>query len=222
MLRKRQIKRIIAVSAIVIAVGVTAAILVSRHLILESASGRTYDSVDVVPNHKVALVLGCRRYLDSGGENKFFANRIRAAQALYKAGKVDYILVSGDNHCVDYDEPSAMKQALMELNVREEHIMCDYAGFSTLDSVVRANRVFLEDSFIVVSQQFHNERAIYISRHHGIDAIGFNATEVNAYNGFMTRCREQLARVKTVLDVHVINRQSRFLGEPIVIGGDEA
>jgi SanA protein len=74
----------------------------------------------------------------------------------------------------------------------------------------------------VVSQQFHNERAIYTSRHHGIDAIGFNATEVDAYNGFMTSCREQLARVKTVLDVHVINRQSRLLGEPIVIGGDEA
>ena len=118
-----------------------------------------YTDIAEVPAHKVGLLLGTNPYLRSGAPNKYFLYRIDAAVALYKAGKIEYILVSGDNHRNDYNEPEAMKQALMNNGIPEERIVLDYAGFRTLDSVVRAKKVFGNDTFIVISQRFHNERA---------------------------------------------------------------
>ena len=120
-----------------------------------------YTQVAEVPAHKVGLLLGTNPYLKSGAPNKYFLYRIEAAVALYKAGKIEYILVSGDNHRNDYNEPEEMKQALMARGIPEEHIILDYAGFRTLDSVVRAKEVFGNDTFIVISQRFHNERALF-------------------------------------------------------------
>jgi SanA protein len=193
-------------------------IIVSSCAISRAAKGRVYDSVKDIPKRKVGLVLGSSKHLADGSGNLFYAYRVAAAAELFRSGKVDYLLVSGDNHVATYDESSDMKNSIATLGVPTNAIYCDYAGFRTFDSVVRAKKVFGEDKFTVVSQRFHNERAIFIARAMGIDAIGYNAQEVDAFNGFRTKLREKLAKVKAVLDVYVLRTKPRFLGEQIAIG----
>ncbi|SUH34826.1 SanA protein [Salmonella enterica subsp. enterica] len=114
-----------------------------------------------------------------------------------------WLLVSGDNGKKEYDEPSAMQQALIAKGVPEAAIFCDYAGFSTLDSVVRARKVFGENRITIISQAFHNQRAIWLAQQYGIDAIGVNAPDLNKRHGTYTRLREKLARVSAVLDAKI-------------------
>ena len=160
-----------------------------------------YTDTAEVPAHKVGLLLGTNPYLRSGAPNKYFLYRIEAAVQLYEAGKIEYILVSGDNHRNDYNEPEEMKKALMERGVPEANIILDYAGFRTLDSVVRAKKVFGKERFLIISQRFHNQRALYLAQHHHIEAVGFNAQDVTAYYGLKTRVREYLARFKLFIDL---------------------
>jgi SanA protein len=210
-------KRKLAILAAVGVVLVVAAILVSGALIRSSANGRLYSAVESIPHRHAGLLLGCASTLSDGRTNLFFTYRIEAAAALFKAGKIDCLIVSGDNHVAGYDEPSDMKQALMNLGIPSDQIYCDYAGFRTLDSVVRARAIFGQTNITVISQGFHNQRAIYIARHEGVDAIGFSARDVDSFNSFRTRVREQLARVKTVLDVCLLGTGPKFLGPHIEI-----
>lgn len=190
----------------------------ARALIRAAAQGRTYSDVSLIPHRRVGVLLGCSRRLANGRTNLFFTRRVTAAATLFKANKIEYIIVSGDNRVAGYDEPTDMKQALVERGVPAERIYCDYAGFRTLDSIVRARAVFGQTAITVVSQEFHNQRAIFIARQEGIDAVGFNAREVTSVGGVRTTLREQLARVKAVLDVHVLGTRPRFLGPRIEIG----
>ena len=194
------------------------AILGSGIVIRLSAKGRTYSDVSSIPCRRVGILLGCSKYLSGGRTNLFFSNRILAATQLFEAHKVDYIIVSGDNHTVGYDETTAMKESLLAAGLPADRIYCDFAGFRTLDSVVRAKEVFGQSSITVISQAFHNQRAIYIAKNKGMDAIGFNAGEVTSYGSLRTKLREQLARVKAVLDVSLLRTQPKFLGPRIVIG----
>jgi SanA protein len=156
--------------------------------------------------------------LANGATNPFFRNRVAAAAELYHAGKVDYLLVSGDNHVTTYDEAEDLKNSLIALGVPRERIYCDYAGFRTLDSVVRAREVFGQTQITVVSQAFHNRRAIFIAGHRGLDAVGFNAPGVGVYASFATRCREELAKAASIVDIYVLQRQPKFLGPKVPIG----
>lgn len=160
-----------------------------------------YSDVNAVPTCEVGLLLGTNPYLKNGQPNKYFLYRIEAAVQLYEAKKIQYILVSGDNHRNDYNEPEEMKKALMQRGVPEANIILDYAGFRTLDSVVRAKKVFGKERFMIISQQFHNQRALYLAQHHHIEAVGFNAQDVTAYYGLKTRVREYLARFKLFIDL---------------------
>jgi SanA protein len=135
---------------------------------------------------------------------------------LFKEGKVDFILVSGDNSTKDYDEPSTIKVDLIKKGIPSNKIYLDYAGFRTLDSVVRCKKIFGQSSITIISQQFHNERAIYIAKLKDIEAVGFNAKDVSVQYGFKTRLRERLARVKMVLDL-IFDKKPKFLGEKIEI-----
>ena len=193
----------------------------SGALVRRAALGRTYDDIAAMPVRKVGLVLGCVSCLADGRRNLFFDYRVQAAAALFHAGKVRYLIVSGDNHIRTYDEATDMRDELIRLGVPAERIQCDYAGFRTFDSVVRAKEVFGEAELTVISQRFHNERAIFIAQHKGLDLLGFNARDVNAHDGFLTLCREQLARVRTVLDVYVLPTRPHFLGPKIRIGPTE-
>jgi SanA protein len=186
--------------------------------IVRRAGVPTYDTVAQAPKNRVGLVLGCGRFVSASRENLFFTNRIEAAWRLFEAGKVEYLLVSGDNHVAGYDEPTDMKLALVALGVPAERIVCDYAGFTTLDSIVRAKEVFGQAAVTIISQKFHNERAIYLARTHGLEAVGFNAEDVGLRRGLKTYVREAASRVKAVWDVNVWRRQPKFLGEPVRIG----
>ncbi len=195
-----------------------AALLGYSEWTVSDARHYTYDDVDAVPYNRVALVLGTSKYLIGGSPNHYFKYRIKAAAELYNNGKVDYILVSGDNATVQYNEPRQMRRALIQAGIPASAIYSDYAGFRTLDSIVRAKEVFGQARFTVVSQAFHNERAIFIARHFGIEAIGFNALDPSAYQGIRTRVREVFARLMGLLDLYVLDKGPKFLGEPIVIG----
>lgn len=185
--------------------------------IISFAKDRLYDNTADIPHNHAALLLGTSPTGRHGGPNPFFYARIRACAALYASGKIDKIIVSGDNRRVTYNEPLEMKKALMEAGVPVEDIILDYAGFRTFDSVIRAKEVFGQSSFIVVSQRFHNERAVFIAGKKGIDAIGFNAGDVGLRYGFMTYFRECFARCKVFLDL-VVGMKPHFLGEPVDIG----
>lgn len=196
-----------------------AALLGYSEWTVSDARHYTYDDVNAVPYNRVALVLGTSKYLIGGSPNHYFKYRIKAAAELYNNGKVDYILVSGDNATVQYNEPRQMRRALIQAGIPASAIYSDYAGFRTLDSIVRAKEVFGQAHFTVVSQAFHNERAIFIASHFGIEAVGFNAVDPSAYQGIKTRVREVFARLMGLLDLYVLDKGPKFLGEPIVIGG---
>ena len=178
-----------------------------------SAEGRCFDAVEGVPEAPVAVVLGTSARLADGRANLFFLPRMEAAAALFKARKVKALIVSGDNGTQGYDEPTDMKRVLMQMGVPAEKVVCDYAGFRTLDSVVRAKEVFGQQRMIFVSQRFHNARAIYLAQAFGIEAYGMDAKDVPVALSVKTFLREKLACVKAVLDVNVLGTQPRFLGE---------
>ena len=178
-----------------------------------ASSGRVYSkaTVDAIPSVRAAVVLGCSRTVSGGLGNLYYQRRIRAAAELYAAGKVRAVVVSGDNHVRSYDEPTDMKADLVACGVPVDRIVCDYAGFRTLDSVVRARKVFGLEEFVVVSQPFHVRRAVFIARGFGINAVGYEAEDVSGRHSVKTCLREQLAKIAAVIDV-VIRRRPKFLG----------
>src|ERR1041385_4565145 len=192
-------------------VAVGAIFFAARRIEGVSASALKLD-ISALPHEHVGLVLGCSPVVRSGAPNWYFENRIATAAALFQAHKVDYLLLSGDNHASNYDEPTAMKQALVRRGIPQNRIVLDYAGFSTLDSIVRAKKVFGLSEFCVITQREHALRAIYIAKANDIKAVAFPAKDVPMLSGLRTRIRESLARVRTLLDVHVLGRKPHFLG----------
>ncbi|NUM50875.1 MAG: YdcF family protein [Flavobacteriales bacterium] len=176
-----------------------------------------YSDINTVPSHKAALVLGTSKYRSNGEKNLYFLYRIQAAALLYKTHKVTYIIVSGDNSTMQYNEPNTMKKELIKLGIPDSVVYLDFAGFRTLDSVVRCKEIFDQKEFIIVSQKFHNERAVFLARKHHIEAIGFNAKDVDAYYGFKTNLREYFARIKVFIDL-ITGKEPKFLGEKIELG----
>ncbi|WP_431109649.1 SanA/YdcF family protein [Winogradskyella poriferorum] len=197
--------------ALLIIVVISIGVVSTYHWMSFKTRYQVYDSVNAIPKNKVGLLLGTGKYAASGNINLFYKYRIDAVVKLYKAGKIEYILVSGDNSRKDYDEPTDFKKDLIAKGIPEDRIFLDYAGFRTLDSVVRAKEIFGQTSITIISQKFHNQRAIYIAKQYSINAVGFNAKDV--YNSHF---REYLARSKASLDL-VFNVQPKFLGEKIVI-----
>jgi SanA protein len=151
----------------------------------------------------------------NGRENLYFRYRIDAAVRVWKSGKLETLIVSGDNRSRYYNEPEKMKQALIERGIPEERIVCDFAGLRTLDSVVRAKEIFGADSMLFISQRFQNERAIYLAKANGIEAYGFNARDVETQAGWKTKIREVGERVKMWLDVNFLNTRPIHLGEKV-------
>lgn len=165
-----------------------------------------------VPQARVGLVLGCSEFVADGRHNLFFDRRMAAAAALFHANKVSYLLVSGDNSRPNYDEPSAMRRALERAGVPSSRIVLDYAGFRTLDSVVRAKDVFGVKEVVFVSQHFHNLRAVYLARAHGMVAYGYDAKDVGGVGGLWPKLREVASRAFAVLDVQVLGTTPRYGG----------
>ena len=182
--------------------------------IKKSAKGKVYTSVDDIPYSRVGLLLGTARNTKRKGfMNPYYKYRIKAATDLMKAGKIKYLVISGDNGRKEYNEPEMMRDDLIKAGIDSSSIYLDYAGFRTFDSMVRLKEVFGQDSVTVISQLFHNERALFIASKEGIVANGFNAKDGYA-EGVMLR--EKLARVKVFVD-YLIATKPKFLGKKIVI-----
>jgi SanA protein len=197
-----------------------AALLVSAdRACARAANDRVFRSVADVPEREVGLVLGTSRETRRGKANLHFNQRIEAAAALYRAGKVRHLLVSGDNHIASYDEPDDMRAALVAAGVPASAITCDYAGFRTLDSVVRAKEIFGLSHCTIISEGFHCPRALWIAQRHGLDAIAFAAPDVGLKSwSLRADIREQLARSWCAVDLYLLHRGPKFLGpkEPIL------
>jgi len=195
-----------------------AVIFICNEWVERSTKNKVFDNVSDIPTNKVGLLLGTIEILPNGRRNLYFDFRIQATVDLYKAGKIKYIVASGDNHTKSYDEPTAMKEALMRKGIPESAIYLDYAGFRTLDSVVRCSEIFGQKGFTIISQLFHNQRAIFLANSKDLKAVGFNARNVSRRYGLKVILREYLARVKAVLDIYILRKKPKFLGPPVEIG----
>ncbi len=209
----RKIGILIVTSGVILLVG----ILVCNFIIEKHAEPFIYNQIDKIPFKKTGLLLGTSPYLSNGNQNLYFQYRIEAAAKLYKEGKIQYILASGDNQHINYNEPVKIKQALIKKGIPKEAIYLDYAGFSTYESIVRCKKVFQEDDITIISQEFHNERALYIAQAMNMNAIAFNAKDPMSTDH--VKIREFFARAKALIDVHILKKQPKFLGQPILIGG---
>ena len=192
------------------------AVYYSNLRVEKAAKDRLYSDFQKIPYRKVGLVLGTAKFLQGGLVNPYYRYRIDAAIQLIRKGRVKYLIVSGDNSRQDYNEPEQMRMDLVAAGVDSTRIYLDYAGFRTFDSMVRLKEVFSQDSVTVISQRFHNERALFIASREGIDAIGFNAEDVSSDIGYKVQIREKLARVKLFLDF-AFGKQPKFLGPKVQI-----
>lgn len=185
-------------------------------LISYTTDDKVYASLNDLPHYDTALVLGTSKYLGKV-LNDYYSNRISAAIELYHQSKVTDFLLSGDNAHRSYNEPWTMKRDLLKAGVPEEAIHLDYAGFRTLDSIVRAKKIFDTNEFVIVTQKFHCERALYIANHYNIKAVCLAVPGPQQYSGAWIRFREVFARAKAMLDLYVFATQPKFLGpkEPI-------
>ncbi len=186
------------------------------YIIQIKTENKLFDKMSLIPYNKVALVLGTSKKLSNGNINLYFKYRVNAAVRLFNSGKIKYILVSGDNGIDGYDEPTDFKNELIKKGIPTERIYLDYAGFRTLDSVVRANKIFGQNSITIISQKFHNERAVFLAELKGLKAVGFNAKSVSRKYGIKVYLREYLARTKVFIDI-IYHVKPKFLGNPIQI-----
>lgn len=181
-------------------------IIVCHYIVVVNASGKTYDNVEEIPHNKVGLLLATSPITPGGAHNYYYENRIKAADELFKAGKIDFIIASGGDYTRSQkngsDEPAAIRDSLIARGIPDERIILDYEGLRTLNSIAKAKQVYDLDSLTLISQKYHNERAIYIANRYGIQAVGYNAKPSPIRrNRIKNSLREFLARPKMFLDI---------------------
>lgn len=215
-LDRKKIKKVIYAIAIFV-IAVFSLFLLVNHLVYKEGQGKIYDA-EAVPQKQVALVLGAGVH-ENGSLSDMFRDRNDVAIELYKSGKVQKILVSGDHGRKEYDEVNAAKEYLLSNGVEGKDIFLDHAGFDTYDSIYRARDIFQVDSMIIVTQGYHLPRALYIAKSLGMDAVGADA-ELRTYGREDYRnFREKFAVAKACLDV-ASGAKPKFLGEAIPISGE--
>jgi SanA protein len=181
--------------------------------LVQRSSGRVTQVAAQVPEAPVALVLGTSRNLASGLINAHWKMRMDAAAALWKAGRVKQILVSGDNRKSDYNEPRDMRDGLVERGVPANVIKMDLAGLRTLDSVIRAKEIFGVTRCVIVSDDFHLPRAIWLADRRGMTVTGFRGPALSWELSGKTRIREWLARINAALEEWVLGTGATHYGE---------
>ncbi|GAB1857537.1 ElyC/SanA/YdcF family protein [Flavobacteriaceae bacterium MHTCC 0001] len=207
----RYLKKIAKLSVVAIII-----LVLIDFIIVQNAKPFAFDDIKHLNTNKVGLVLGTGKYTQQGRINLYYKYRLEAAIKLYNSGKIEFILVSGDNGRKDYDEPSDFKNDLIKRGIPKNKIYLDYAGFRTLDSIVRAKKVFGLSQFTIISQKFHNERALFLAQHFDIDAIAFNTRDTTGRYSIKTHLREYLARTKAVIDI-LLHVKPKYLGKKIEI-----
>lgn len=203
----------------VISIAASAAVIFYCNFrVTQLSKGKIYTEPGSIPYHKTGLLLGTTKFLSNNRINPFYRNRIAAATDLMKAGKIKYLVISGDNSRADYNEPGMMKADLVANGIDSNLVFLDYAGFRTFDSMERLKKIFGQDSVTVISQKFHIERALYIASRTGITAVGYTARDAGNNADFRVGIREKLARVKLFTDF-LFGVKPKFLGPPVVIPG---
>jgi SanA protein len=194
----------------------TAGIGTINYYVDHTTKNQLYSDINLIPKNKVGLLLGTAKYTDKGRKiiNVYYQNRIDAAVALYMAGKIDFIIVSGDKSRDHYNEPAIMRDDLLARGVPGGRIFMDNAGFRTLDSILRCRDIFGQDHITIISQEFHNQRALFIANHKGVTAIAYNAKDGQSFGDAIIR--EKLARVKMGFDL-LLNKQASYYGERVEI-----
>ncbi len=188
-------------------------LLVTNIWIMWETAGKIYKEAEEVPDTDVGLVLGTSKRSAGGGDNAFFTTRMEAAANLYHSGKVKHLILSGDNETRYYNEPVDMRNALLELGIPKEDMTLDFAGFRTLDSIVRCKEIFGQKKIVIVTQQFHAYRALFISNFYEIEAVTFAANDAGRPGMASVVSREWLARPKAILDLYLLKQPPKFLGE---------
>lgn len=202
----RVAKRIIKGGIVLVFLGATV-VLICNWWVVYNTRNQTYFDIQKLPANDIGLVLGTSKFVRTGKENLFFRYRMEATARLWKEGKVKYLILSGNNDSEYYNEPVDMQRALIKLGVPASVMTLDYAGYRTFDSVVRCKDVFNQEKITVISQNFHNARALYIGNHEGMEAIAFAAQDVPDGYSLRTLIREYLARPYALLDVYVLRPQ---------------
>ncbi|WP_428943525.1 outer membrane permeability protein SanA [Pantoea sp. FN060301] len=206
------IKRLIFGLIIIVTLIVVTALGLDRWISIKTAP-YVYDDLKTLPHRQVGVVLGTAKYYRAGGINQYYLYRIQGALNAYNSGKVNYLLLSGDNALQSYNEPMTMRRDLIAAGVPASDIVLDYAGFRTLDSIVRTRKVFDTNDFIIITQRFHCERALFIALHMGIQAQCYAVPSPK--NMLNIRVREVGARLGALADLFLMKREPRFLG-PLV------
>ncbi len=205
-LSMKTIIRICAWTMSVFAVVCLALMLICNQIVVNNAEGKVFSDIDSIKYNKVGLLLGTTPQARIGRiTNAFFTYRIDAAEQLYKARKIEKILISGDENSLDgINEPECMRDSLMARGVPANAIILDGKGYRTICSVINANKVYGLKSFTIISQKFHNERAIYQAEHLGLDVENiqaYNAKDPKSRRAYLTTIREYFARVKMFMDL---------------------
>ena len=180
--------------------------IICNQIVVNNARGKAFSDIDSIKYNKVGLLLGTTPQARIGRiKNYFFIYRIDAAEELYKAGKIEKILISGDENSLDgINEPECMRDSLVARGVPASDIILDGKGYRTICSVVNANKVYGLKSFTIISQKFHNERALYQAEHLGLDVENlqaYNAKMPTSRLAYLTTIREYFARVKMFMDL---------------------
>lgn len=195
-------------------VGLVAVVLLAGNAwMVTAARPHVYADAGTIPANQVGLVLGTSPYTRSGERNQLFRHRIEAASALFHGGKVEHLLLSGANPDDTYNEPRKMYQALIEAGVPGDAMTFDFAGFRTLDSMIRAREVFGLDNVTVISQRYHCYRAVFLGRQRGLSTIAYAHPQQDERQSLRVEAREYLARMAALLDLFVLDTGPRFLGE---------
>lgn len=194
--------------AIVAGIGCLLLVLVCNQVVVRHAKGKVFSDMDRLRPVEYGLLLGTTPQTRIGGRtNQFFTARIEAAERLYKEDVIGRILVCGDEDSLDgVNEVECMRDSLVARGVDPADILLDGKGFSTLESVVRAVDVYGCHSFVVISQKFHNERAVFLAERLGLDVHdvqGYNAADPTSKMALVTYLREYLARVKAFIDIYL-------------------
>lgn len=206
-----RLKRKITIGFLVLILSALFFLLFSNIWIISFGKSRSFSLIEDLKPRNVALVLGTSSSKNGKDENMFFTYRMKAAADLYHSGKVKHFILSGDNSNKHYNEPQDMKNKLMALGVPQSAITLDFGGRRTLDSVVRCKKIFQQSKIIIVSQAFHNYRALFIASFSGIDAVGFNA-KYPEKSSSKTVIREIFARPKAVLDLFIFRTKPKIMG----------
>jgi SanA protein len=199
--RRTQFGRIAAAILLVGPLIVLATILVCNVWIITATKSQVFYDVNSVPFNNDGLVLGTGKLIEKGRVNQHFVRRVDAAAALYHAGRGKRLILSGDK---THDEPIELKRALLQRGVPESAMVLDNYGLRTLDSVVRARDVFKCGKLTIISERFHDFRALFLSRYYGIEAVAYAPADLSFRWMVRSMLRESLARVKAVLDLYVL------------------